>query len=476
MRSSARLLLAAASVLALTAYASAQTPAKAPAAKPAAANAAPVPSMDPAWPAASVADPTRLGFSKAGLDALDARMTKAVADGDTAGMTYMLIRHGQVADFRAVGKQNETTPMKTDSLFRIYSMSKPITGVAMMQLYEQGKWKLDDPVTKYAPELAGLRVLTYDKDGKVVMGGDGKPVLATPKRAPTMKELMSHTAGFAYGLSGNDPANDAFRKEGVLASKDLNEMMKKIAGNPLLYEPGTKWSYSAAVDIQGYLVQKLSGQKFGDYLKAHVTGPMGMTDTAFYITPDRKARFTEVYHWDKKAGKLVMNEERPDRPGFTDPNRLESGGGGLTSSTHDYARLMQMFLNKGEIGGHRILKPETVALMHTNMIGKLHVNIDGTAPVAGAEAVGFGLDFAIYTEPKLANLPYGKSTYYWGGAAGTWFWIDPVNDLAFVGMIQNMGGNRPGAMSFRADSAKLVYDALTTKAAEAAPAKSPAKP
>jgi CubicO group peptidase (beta-lactamase class C family) len=476
MRSSARLLLAAASVLALTAYASAQTPAKAPAAKPAAATATPVPSMDPAWPAASVADPTKLGFSKAGLGALDARMTKAIADGDTAGMTYMLIRHGQVADFRAVGKQNETTPMKTDSLFRIYSMSKPITGVAMMQLYEQGKWKLDDPVTKYAPELAGLRVLTYDKDGKVVMGGDGKPVLATPKRAPTMKELMSHTAGFAYGLSGNDPANDAFRKEGVLASKDLNEMMKKIAGIPLLYEPGTKWSYSAAVDIQGYLVQKLSGQKFGDYLKAHVTGPMGMTDTAFYITPDRKARFTDVYHWDKKAGKLVMNEERPDRPGFTDPNRLESGGGGLTSSTHDYARLMQMFLNKGEIGGHRILKPETVALMHTNMIGKLHVNIDGTAPVAGAEAVGFGLDFAIYTEPKLANLPYGKSTYYWGGAAGTWFWIDPVNDLAFVGMIQNMGGNRPGAMSFRADSAKLVYDALTTKAAEAAPAKSPAKP
>jgi CubicO group peptidase (beta-lactamase class C family) len=432
--------------------------------------------MDQAWPSASVADPGKLGFSKAGLDALDARMTKAIADGDTAGMTYMLIRHGQVADFRSVGKQNETAQMKNDSLFRIYSMSKPITGVAMMQLYEQGKWKLNDPITKYAPELAGLKELTYDKDGKVVTDRDGKPVLATPKRPATMKELMSHTAGRAYGLSGNDPANDAFRKEGVLASKNLDEMMTKIAGIPLLYEPGTKWSYSAAVDIQGYLVQKLSGQKFGDYLKAHVTGPMGMTDTAFYITPDRKARFTEVYHWDKEANKLVMNEDRPDRPGFTDPNRLESGGGGLTSSTHDYARLMQMFLNKGEIGGHRILKPETVALMHTNMIGNLHVNIDGTAPVAGAEAVAFGLDFAVYTDPKIANLPYGKGAFYWGGAAGTWFWIDPVNDLAFVGMIQNMGGNRPGAMSFRADSAKLVYDALTTKAAAAAPAKTPAKP
>jgi CubicO group peptidase (beta-lactamase class C family) len=475
IRSSARLLLAAASVLALAAYATAQTPA--PAAKPAAARSAakPAASMDPAWPAASVSDPAALGFSKAGLDALDARMTKAVADGDTAGMTYMLIRHGQVADFRSIGKQSDTAQMKNDSLFRIYSMSKPITGVAMMQLYEQGKWKLDDPITKFAPELAGLKELTYDKDGKVITDHDGKPVLATPKRPPTMKELMSHTAGFAYGLSGNDPANEAFRKEGVLASKNLDEMMTKIAGIPLLYEPGTKWSYSAAVDIQGYLVQKLSGQKFGDYLKQHVTGPMGMADTAFYITPDRKARFTEVYHWDKEQNKLVMNPDRPDRPGFTDPNRLESGGGGLTSSTHDYARLMQMFLNKGEIGGHRILKPETVALMHTNMIGNLHVNIDGTAPQKGAEAVGFGLDFAIYTNPTLANLPYGKSTYYWGGAAGTWFWIDPVNDLAFVGMIQNMGPARPGAMNFRAESAKLVYDALTTKAAAAAPARTPAK-
>ena len=467
MRPGARLWLAAASTLALTAYASAQTPAPAtePAAaktapKPAAAVAPPAPSMDQAWPAASVADPAKLGFSKTGLDALDARLTKAVADGDTAGMTYMLIRHGQVADFRSVGKQNETAQMKNDALFRIYSMSKPITGVAMMQLYEQGKWKLDDPITKYAPELAVLKELTWDKDGKVATDRDGKPVLATQKRPATMRELMSHTAGFAYGLSGNDPANEAFRKDGVLASKDLNEMMTKIAAIPLLYEPGTKWSYSVAVDIQGYLVQKLSGQKFGEYLKQHVTGPMGMTDTAFFISAEKKPRFTEVYHWDKDARKLVMNEDRPDRPGFTDPNRLESGGGGLTASTHDYARLMQMFLNKGEIGGHRILKPETVALMRTNVIGNLHVATDGTAPTGGVESTGFGLDFAVYTHPEVASLPYGKGAYYWGGAAGTWFWIDPVNDLAFVGMIQNMGGNRPGGINFRSDSAKLVYDAL----------------
>ena len=298
---------------------------------------------------------------------------------------------------------------------------------------------------------------------------DGKPVLASPKKPATMRQLMSHTAGFGYGLSGDDPTNKAFRDERVLASRDLDEMMKKIAGIPLLYEPGTKWSYSVAVDIQGYLVQKLSGQKFGEYLKAHVIGPIGMTDTAFYVSPDRKSRFTEVYHWDREQNKLVMNVARTDRGGFEDPTRLESGGGWLVASTHDYARFCQVLLNKGEIGGKRILKAETVKLMTENHIGGLHVAVDGTRPQPGAEAVRFGLDFAVYVDPKMASLPYGNGTFYWGGAAGTWFWIDPVNDLAFIGMIQIQGGNRPGGLNFRADSAKLVYASLAqsgTKSSE----------
>src|SRR3982751_2300692 len=256
----------------------------------AAAIAAPVfaqaPSASPAWPQQAVAAPTSLGFTKAGLESLDARMKQSVADGDTAGMTYILIRHGQVADFKTIGKQTPDKPMALDSLFRIYSMSKPITGVAMMQLYEQGKWQLDDPITKYAPELDGLKVLTWDKDGKAIVGADGAPALVAPKKPATMRQLMSHTAGFAYGLSADDPVNKAFRDQRVLGSQNLDEMMQKIAGIPLLYQPGTRWSYSVAVDIQGYLVQKLAGVKFGDYLKEHVTGPMAMTDTMFYVTPD----------------------------------------------------------------------------------------------------------------------------------------------------------------------------------------------
>jgi CubicO group peptidase (beta-lactamase class C family) len=419
---------------------------------------------DVLWPQAAVADPTTLGFTTAGLDALDARLRQAVADGDTAGITYMLIRHGQVAAFKSIGQQSPTRAMANDSLFRIYSMSKPITGVALMQLYEQGKWLLDDPIEKHAPELAGLKALTRDKDGKVLMGADGKPVLTAVKKSPTMRQLMSHTAGFGYGLSGDDPVNEAFREDRVLASENLDVMMKKVAAIPLLYEPGTRWSYSIAVDIQGYLVQKMSGMKFGDYLKAHVTGPIGMIDTMFYVTPDRKSRFAEVYRWDRAENKLVMNQPRTDRGGYEDPNRLESGGGGLVGSTHDYARFCQMLLNKGEIGGKRILKAETVRLMTENHIGGLTVGVDGTQAQPGAAQVRFGLDFAIHTDPKSAGVPYGTGTFYWGGAAGTWFWIDPVNDLAFIGMIQNMGGNRPGGMNFRADSARLVYAAIAPAA------------
>lgn len=466
----ARAWLAAASVLALAAAGCNKTP-TIPATP--AAEAAAKPSDNQAWPAAAVADPGKLGFTADGLAALDARMSKSVADHDVAGMVTILVKDGDVAQFKAYGLAGGDRPMTQDSLFRIYSMSKPITGVAMMQLYEQGKWQLDDPVTKYAPELANLRELTW-KDGKPVLDKSGKPVLATPKRPPTMRELMTHTAGFGYGLSGDDPVNKAFRDEGVLASKDLDELMQKVSSIPLLYEPGTRWSYSVAVDIQGYLVQKLSGQKFGDYLKEHVLTPLGMNDTAFYVAPDKVSRFTDVYHWDKTEGKLVANPDRPDRPGFTDPNRLESGGGGLVSSTHDYARLCEMFLQKGELGGNRVLKPETIDLMTQNHIGDLRLYSDGTNANPGLPGVGFGLDFAVYTDPAAGQNPYGKGTFYWGGAAGTWFWIDPVNDLFFIGMIQSMGGARPDAMNYRNESAKLVYSALSAPASGGAPAE-PAK-
>jgi CubicO group peptidase (beta-lactamase class C family) len=254
-------------------------------------------------------------------------------------------------------------------------------------------------------------------------------------------------------------------------------MMGKIAGIPLLYEPGTRWSYSVSVDIQGYLVQKISGQKLGDYMKANIFTPLAMNDTAFYVSEDRKSRFADVYSWDKDKSALAVNPERPDRPGFTDPNRMESGGGGLISTTHDYARFCQMMLNKGTLGSATILKPETVALMVENHIGDLGLYSDGTTANPGQPGIKFGLDFAVVDDPAAAKTQQGKGTYYWGGAAGTWFWIDPANDLFFVGMIQRMGGARPDGMNFRGDSVKLVYDALGVPAPveASAPANAPAQ-
>jgi|JI9StandDraft_2_1071091.scaffolds.fasta_scaffold33877_2 CubicO group peptidase (beta-lactamase class C family) len=468
-----RLLLAAASFAFLAACGEA--------AKPADPAPAPVARAfdDAAWPAAAVADLATTGFTAEGLAALDARMAKSVADGDVAGMVYILGKGGEIAAFNAHGVQSGDpktgAPMTKDSMFRIYSMSKPITGVAMMQLFEQGKWAMEDPVSKHVPELAGLQVLTW-KDGKPVMK-DGKPVLAPASHEPTMKELMSHTAGFGYGLSGDDPVNNAFRDTGVLASANLEEMIGKIKDIPLIYDPGTRWYYSAAVDIQGYIVQKLSGQKFGEYLKQHIFTPLGMNDTSFFVTEANVPRFADVYHWDKDKSALVKNEDRPDRPGFTDPNRLESGGGGLVSTTHDYARFAQMFLNKGTLAGNTVIKPETVELMRTNAIGELRLYSDGTTANPGLPGVGFGMDFAVYQDSSVTGQPYGAGTHYWGGAAGTWFWIDPANDLFFVGMIQSMGGARPDAMNYRNESSALVYGALASATpaapADAAPATTP---
>ena len=248
-------------------------------------------------------------------------------------------------------------------------------------------------------------------------------------------------------------------------------MMKKIAGIPLLYEPGTKWSYSVAVDIQGYLVQKLSGQKFGDYLKAHVTGPIGMTDTAFYVSPDRKSRFTEVYHWDRDKNQLVMNvaADRPRRlrgsgaarVGRRRPRRLDARLRAVLPDAAQQGRDRRQAHPQGR--NSQADEPRTIS-------AGCSVGVDGTRPQPGAEAVRFGLDFAVYVDPKPAGLPYGNGTFYWGGAAGTWFWIDPVNDLAFIGMIQMQGGNRPDGLNFRADSAKLVYAALAPSATKSSAA------
>ncbi|MBU6320289.1 MAG: beta-lactamase family protein, partial [Alphaproteobacteria bacterium] len=402
------------------------------------------------------ASPESVGFDSARLKKLDDYMAKVVADGRVAGMTTLLARHGQIVGFKTYGKADleKNKPMTEDTIFRIYSMTKPITGVAMMILFEEGKWRLDDPVTRYVPEFKALRVVKS-------INPDGSLVLEDMKRPPTMREIMSHTAGFGYGLAEEHPVDKLYREKQVLSSTSLKEMIDRTAQIPLMYQPGTSWYYSSAVDIQGYIVEKLSGQKFGDFLAERVFKPLKMNDTAFYTGAEKADRLAAVYVFDRDQGKIVEAKSLfgVAMPDYTKPPAAESGGGGLVSTTMDYARFSQMVLNGGALEGVRLLSPATVELMGTNVIPKsVLVSSNGTSVAQFNEAVGFGLDFQVVNDARAAGSLQGDGSISWGGAAGTWFWIDPTNDLIFVGMIQRMGGT--GGDDLGTMARTLTYQAL----------------
>lgn len=408
---------------------------------------------DSSWPQSEVS-PNAAGFSEQGIANLDAAMEEIVANQDVAGMVWLLAKDGKVATFDAAGfaRVNDQASMTKDTLFRIYSMTKPVTGVALMMLHEEGLWKFDDPISKHIPEFATLEVLrSYDDGGNVEL----EPL----DRQPTMRELLNHSAGFGYGLGGNDPVNEAFRDKGVLASDDLNELINKVAGIPLISQPGEQYYYSVAVDLQGFIVQKLSGQKFGDFLNKRIFEPLAMVDTRFYVRAEDQHRFAEVHNWDEERNRLVQRPHRTDRPNYLDSDRLESGGGGLVSSTHDYARFLQMLVNEGELDGTRILTPESVRIMRTNSL-RDELDIGGGPDRPGRAGIGFGVDFAVVYDPEMAGTKQGPGTYYWSGAAGTWFWIDPSQDMFWLGMIQAQGQRRPGAANMRNEAINLIYESL----------------
>ena len=420
------------------------------------------PSGKPAHAVPSVAlapapSPESVGFDSGRLKQLDDYMAQAVADGRVAGVTTLLARHGKVVEFNTYGKASLATgqPMGRDEIFRIYSMTKPLTGVAMMILFEEGMWRLDDPVTRYVPEFKDLKVMTG-------VGPDGKLVLEEVKRPPTMRELMSHTAGFGYGLGDTNAVDKLYREKHVLASHGLKEMIDRTATIPLKFQPGTNWEYSSAVDIQGYIVEKLSGEPLGQFMEERIFRPLKMTDTAFSVPPDKVGRLGAVYYFDKASGKIAEAKAAfgTGVQDYTKPPSMESGGGGLVSTTLDYARFCQMILNKGELDGVRVLAPATVELMGTNVIPQsVLVSSNGTNTSYFNEAVGFGLDFMVVKDPRRAGHLEGAGTMSWGGAAGTWFWVDPTNDVIFVGMIQRFGGTGGDDLSGQART--LTYQALT---------------
>jgi CubicO group peptidase (beta-lactamase class C family) len=382
------------------------------------------------------ASPETQGFSATGLDALNSAMHGLVDAQRLAGVTTVVARHGKIVHFDTYGKANAATgqPLKPDSIYRIASMTKPIVGVAMMQLYEQGKWKLDDPVAKYIPEFAHLQV--KKKSG-------GTEPLSTQM---TMAQLMSHTAGFGLNADYSD-AN--------FAAGNLQSMVDKLAAMPLFSQPGTDWAYGPVVNIQGHVVEKLSGQTLDVYLSEHIFKPLGMADTGFWVSPDKASRVVAIHTYDAN-GKIMAQQ---DQKVTTSKPVFLSGSGGLMSTAKDYWRFAQAMGNGGTLDGKRVLKAETVELMRKNVL-KPGVKVDLYGPAL--EGIGFGLDFAIVMDPKAAKTAQGVNSFYWGGAFGTWFWIDPTNDLVFVGMIQNLNGSTPtgGTPQVRPMSVDATYKAL----------------
>jgi CubicO group peptidase (beta-lactamase class C family) len=392
--------------------------------------------------ATSLTPPETVGFSSAGLKAYGQALKDLVDQHRLAGVTTLVARHGKVVMVDSFGYQDleAKKPLARDTIFRIASMTKPIAGVAMMMLWEEGKWTLDDPVAKHIPEFKDLKV--------------AGPYGPAPQAHPmTMRELMSHTAGF--------DVSSAYDKIGLPdRQKPLQAMIDALAALPLPVQPGTDWRYGPSVNIQGYVVEKLSKQPLDVFLRTRIFEPLKMKDTGFWVEKSKLGRVTRVHTYgpDKK----IMTAQREDADPSIKPVFL-SGSGGLLSTVDDYFRFAQMVLNGGELEGARLLKPSTVELMRTNVLAD-GVMVDLYGPKE--EGIGFGLDFAIVMDPAKAATPRGKNSFYWGGAFGTWFWLDPTNDLLVIGMIQNVGGSIPTGDTppLRSISPKLVYAALTDPA------------
>jgi CubicO group peptidase (beta-lactamase class C family) len=397
--------------------------------------------------------PESVGFSSERLERLHALMQQAVDQKQIAGMVTILARHGKIVDYRAYGVRDLTTgaPMAKDTIFRDYSMTKPITGVAMMILYEQGKWLPSDPISKYIPEFAHLKVFNG-------VDADGNMILVEPDHPPTMRELMTHTAGFTYGIFGNTPVDAIYRNQHVLAAHNLQEMIDRLAKIPLLYQPGNAWTYSVSMDIQGYIVEKLSGQSLPDFMRDHIYAPLGMRDAGFYVPATKRDRFATLYETGPQD-KLIPTVVGAG--GMSDdltPPTLPSGGGGMVSTAEDYYRFAQMLGNKGTLNGARVLAPASVHLMTTNHVPlNLLTGQYGIGQQILRPGFGYSYDGAVVFDPPEANLPEGKGTFFWDGLAGTWFWVDPANDVVFVGMIQRIHGKDPNVEYL---SRSLVYQAL----------------
>ncbi|HWA62473.1 MAG TPA: serine hydrolase domain-containing protein [Caulobacteraceae bacterium] len=406
--------------------------------------------------------PKKTGLSTARLERITDHIERNyIGPGKIAGCQVAVARHGHLAYQRSFGSMDleRGKAMRDDAIFRIYSMSKPITSVALMTLYERGYFQLNDPVSRFFPAW---------KDHKVWVSGHGAHMQTEePRRLPTMRDMLCHTGGITYGaalvaLGAEDdghPVDKVYAEVGVRRGRGetLMEFMDKLAKVPLRYQPGERWMYSLSTDICGALVEKISGKPFDRFLQDEIFDPLGMKDTSFNVADDKLDRFCANYR--RGPDKKLQLIDDPETSEFRNVPTFPSGGGGLTGTTEDYLRFCEMLRRGGELDGARILGPRTIDLMRRNHLkdGKdlTQMAIGGFSETAN-EGVGFGLGFATVLD-EVANGGLGAGDFYWGGAASTIFWVDAKEDLAVVFMTQLMPS---GTFNFRGQLKSIVYSSI----------------
>ena len=398
-----------------------------------------------------VSQASRPGLHPAGLERIEQWMESYIDSGKSAGMLSLVCRHGEVAQLSCRGYADIASkrPIATDTIFRLYSMTKPITSVALMTLYEQGRFELDDPARRWIPALAGMEVY---QQGKI-------------ETDITIRQLLTHTAGFSYGFEPDKyPLDKLYAKvwRQRLQDQPLQQLMQTLLELPLLAQPGSRWHYSVATDICGYLIEVLTDMPLADYMRQAIFEPLGMIDTAFEVSAAKIDRFATLYGYSEQdpLAQLERNETSPYISSISGiPVKMHSGGGGLTSTAGDYLRFAQMMLNGGELNGRRILTAETVALMTRNHLPQHLLPLSFNGVARGAyKGYGFGLGYCINIDPNDTAAAGSLGDFSWGGMADTYCWVDPEQQLIGILMQQYLPSlHHPGRKEFR----DCVYQALT---------------
>lgn len=394
--------------------------------------------------------PEEAGLSADAMQRIDSTLRAYVESGKVPGIVAAVARHGRVVYLQAFGQMDleNGTPMRTDAVFRAYSLTKPVTSVAVLRLYEQGKLRLDDPVSKFIPAFEGTAV--YDG------GSAAHPEVRPLDRPITIQHLLTHTAGLGLGLGfTHTPVDSIYSQAGVLRPAWTNEQFSdSVARLPLLFSPGEAWHYSVATAVLGRVVEVASGKPLDQYFEEEILRPLGMTETSFRLRPETRDRLAKSYVIG--PGSVGLRPRDPSRDAmYLAESRLLLGDRGLLSTPGDYLRFAQMLLNGGELDGVRILQPETVALMVQN---HLPPTILASPALVGQPGYGFGLGFAVLVHPAAAGLPGAAGIYRWWGAAGTFFWVDPHADLIGMVWTQVLPGR---AYPLEQDFQSAVYRGLT---------------